>query len=85
MKETEAIEAIKANYPPENYALLREALDLAVNALKKQIPTKPIKKSWTPTRCPSCGESLSEDCNDGYYKDTESMKICDCGQRLDWT
>jgi hypothetical protein len=31
----EAIEAIKANYPPANYTILREALDLAIKLLEK--------------------------------------------------
>lgn len=33
MDYQEAIEVIKKNYPPENYTRLREALDLAVEAL----------------------------------------------------
>ena len=32
----EAIKAIKCNYPPENYTILREALDMAMEALEKQ-------------------------------------------------
>jgi hypothetical protein len=32
----EAIEAIKNNYPPENYSILREALDLAIKLLEKE-------------------------------------------------
>ena len=31
----EAIEAIKCNYPPENYSVLREALDMTIEALKE--------------------------------------------------
>lgn len=33
----EAIEAIKKNYPPENYSILREALDLAIKVLEEKI------------------------------------------------
>ena len=33
----EAIKAIKCNYPPENYTILREALDMAMEALEKQM------------------------------------------------
>lgn len=32
----EAIEAIKNNYPPENYTILREALDLAMKVLQEK-------------------------------------------------
>ena len=38
MTNQEAIETIKANYPPENYAMLREALDIALALLKAQEP-----------------------------------------------
>ena len=35
MTNKEAIKAIKCNYPPENYTRLREALDMATEALEK--------------------------------------------------
>lgn len=35
MTSKEAIEVIKSNYPPENYTLLREALDLAMQLLEQ--------------------------------------------------
>ena len=38
MTNEEAIKAIKCNYPPENYTILREALDMAIEALKKTNP-----------------------------------------------
>ena len=38
MTNEEAINAIKSNYPPENYTILREALDMAIEALKKTNP-----------------------------------------------
>lgn len=34
LTNTEAIEAIRKNYPPENYSILREALDMAIQALE---------------------------------------------------
>lgn len=36
-KYKEAIQAIKSNYPPSNYTMLRDSLDLAIEALEKQI------------------------------------------------
>ena len=36
MEPNEAIEAIKSNYPPENYSILREALDLSMELLDKK-------------------------------------------------
>lgn len=37
MSYQDAIEAIKKNYPPENYTILREALDLAIKVLEEKI------------------------------------------------
>ena len=84
----EAIEAIKCNYPPENYTRLREALDMAIEALEKQIPEIPdyegdgyadgflIYNTW---RCPCCGRYYELDCNDDY------IYCPQCGQRIDWS
>ena len=36
MTNQEAIDTIKANYPPEHYFMLREALDMALQLLKEQ-------------------------------------------------
>lgn len=35
LSNTEAINAIRKNYPPENYSVLREALDMAIEALER--------------------------------------------------
>lgn len=35
MTSKEAIEIIKSNYPPENYTMLREALNLAIRVLEE--------------------------------------------------
>jgi hypothetical protein len=36
MDYKQAIEIIKSNYPPSNYTMLREALDLAIETLKSK-------------------------------------------------
>lgn len=53
---------------------LIEALNMAVEALKKQIPKKaiPCSPNSTWTKCPVCGDT---------YIDEYCGK---CGQRLDW-
>jgi hypothetical protein len=84
MDYKQAIETIKSNFPTENYTTLREALDLAIKAMQKQIPTSPIKGNWSPSLCPTCGAELSEDLGDGYYNNLIFKKICDCGQKLNW-
>lgn len=41
MTNDEAIKAIRANWPPENYSILREALTLAIGALSGE--NQPLK------------------------------------------
>ena len=46
---------------------------------EKKIAEKPIIKSmWSVAKCPCCGADLGE------YVNWESLKFCDCGQRLNW-
>lgn len=59
-KVREAIEIIKSNYPTSGYYMLCEALDIAIEALEKQLPKKVEVKEWSTARCPSCGTELSE-------------------------
>jgi len=66
------------------YYGMSEHIDLAIEALEKQIPKNPIIESWNPALCPSCGEELSESIGDGYYKHWQGLKICECGQKLKW-
>ena len=78
MTYEEAINAIKCNYPPEHYSMLRETLDMAIEALQKQIPKKPmaikIPAKWGghDYRCPVCATRVFE------------QSYCmSCGQAID--
>lgn len=85
MDPAEAIKAIQSNWPfIERNAVLREALILAIKALRKEIPKSPIIESWEPALCPNCRSSLSEHMGDGYYKHDIYKTICECGQKLTW-
>lgn len=86
MTENEAVEAMQFDLKiggEIHSQVLRDAVDVAIQALEKQIPKK-VKNSgeripfeWY---CPTCGEIL---CDDGY-KNTD-IKYCEqCGQVLDW-
>ena len=82
----EAIETIKANMPTSGYEMLREALKMATEALKKDIAVKPdlegdgyadghmVYDTWI---CPTCGRN--------YEMDYQEYERCPhCGQLIDW-
>lgn len=77
----EAILQLELNRPTA-YTELREAIDMAIVALKKQIIKKPIKikKSyWTDYLCPNCKELL------GNTIEVDRSSLCPCcGQALNW-
>lgn len=85
MTNKEAIDTIKANYPDERYTMLREALDMAIEALEKQETFEPVEMiddfypigdplrtiGW---RCGKCGERIA-----GYDN------YCpNCGKSVKW-
>lgn len=71
----EAIETLKANYPDACYGQLREAVDMAISALKKQIPKQPFYMTLTDRKMRMCGEC------DAFVSD-QSSYCWNCGQRL---
>lgn len=89
-KVREATEVIKANYPTSGYYMLRESLDIAIEALEKQLPKKTrengmqdglIRKIKYYT-CPTCGNCLLTE----MMNERQNTSYCwDCGQRLDWS
>ena len=60
MTREEAIEAIKCNWPDSRYTILREALDMAISALRQQEhfreDTKKVESicGWTDLPCCHC-------------------------------
>ena len=71
-------------YSQGNFGQQKEAFNMAINALEKQIPKKPmisyderVKENWC-----SCGV-----CAFGFgWKRTIHYKYCpNCGQKLDWS
>ena len=76
--EAEAIECLKSNKPTTGYMMLQEAVDMAIQALEKQIPKKPYKDNengiYEKEYCPICHRSLFP--NDHH---------CICGQAIDWS
>lgn len=88
MKPEEAISAIKNNMPTNGtYIILTEALEVAIQALEKQVPVNPNGydnggaedyEEWA--ECPKCSESIPE-----YTLENEMECYCiGCGQKLKW-
>ena len=48
MNREEAIEAIKCNWPDSRYAILRDALDMAISALRQQEHFREVTKKVEP-------------------------------------
>lgn len=84
MTNQEAIETIKANYPPENYSMLREALDTALALLEDQ-EAKPMIENERGWNCPACGMKLIGKTASGYPCDLIDLPLnfCPrCGQEV---
>lgn len=91
MTESEAIKELHKIRPrggiiPQKRA---EALDVAIQALEKQIPKKPRKtdsyrgvlKRVYAYVCPTCGNA----CLEKYMNERQNTMFCwNCGQKLDW-
>ena len=75
--ESEAIECLRSNKPTSGYLMLQESIDMAIQALEKQIPKKPTYEGdgYAPDGtfvwddfCPNCGQKIDwsdDDCKNG--------------------
>lgn len=88
--EAEAIECLKSNKPTSGYMMLQESIDMAIQAIEKQIPKKPRKtdsyrgvlKRVYAYVCPTCGNV----CLEKYMNERQNTMFCwNCGQKLDWS
>lgn len=92
MTENEAVEAMQFDLKiggEIHSQVLRDAVDVAIQALEKQIPKKPIMKQCFEDLeeeylcCPTCGEILTDRIpadNKTFY-----FHCMNCGQKLDWS
>lgn len=89
MTESEAVEAIQFDLKiggEIHSQVLRDAIDVAIQALEKQIPKKPTYDGdgyapdgtfvWDEWICPCCGSRYEVEYDDYDY-------CPDCGQKLD--
>lgn len=76
-----AIGEVEWNYPLD-YA---EAFEVAIEALEKQIPKKPIGEGYYYL-CPCCRDDLGVLDDDIFIYELSMPKYCsNCGCVLDWT
>lgn len=88
--EAEAIECLKSNKPTTGYMMLQEAVDIAIQALEKQIPKKPIfnhnlSDTLSLFHC-ECGNTIKVSHDIGIMNNNNAPNYCSkCGCRLDWS
>ena len=77
-------------YSQGNFGQQKEAFQMALQALEKQIPKKPRKtdsyrgvlKRVYAYVCPTCGNA----CLEKYMNERQNTMFCwNCGQKLDWS
>lgn len=102
MTNEEAIKELKERYlgmsaysDREHFQKANQALDMAIEALEKQIPKKPkrVDKNYVfdgnwKKICPCCGITLMEHIttkDESYPVHYNMTKHCKCGQALDWS
>lgn len=93
MTEREAIKRIKEcrntpNFQP--YIYMNEALNMAIKALEKQMPKKPIfnhnlSDTLSVFHC-ECGNTIKVSHDVGIMNNNNAPNYCsECGCRLDWS
>lgn len=93
MTEREAIKRIKEcrntpNFQP--YIYMNEALNMAIKALEKQMPKKPIfnhniNDTLSVFHC-ECGNTIKVSHDIGIMNNNNAPNYCSkCGCRLDWS
>ena len=83
MNEQQALKELREKILPK---MSSPALEIAVQALEKQIPKTVERHKWQLSKCPCCGTELGEWLEDGYHQDYDHLNIClECGQKLSWS
>lgn len=89
MTEQAAIRILKKNYPAPCYLAVRDALDMSISVLEKQIPKKPREYEDKYYGCPVCGNVLLHKWKKYptvLMDKRNGLPFClSCGQKLDWS
>ena len=89
MTEQEAISCVKADkeYLTDMKICDGEEMDMAIKALEKQIPKKPIIHTNDIDRlacCPVCDSNVDWT-YEGFWRKGNPKYCRECGQAIDWT
>ena len=88
MTTEEAIKMLERIQDPEPYEpqitkSAYDALQMGIDALKKQIPMKAIGTHYAHMRCPSCNHRIP---SGGGSSSRRRDNWCNyCGQKIDWS
>ena len=81
----EAIKQLELNRPPA-YTELREAIDMAIAAMEKQIPKKPFKPFGTHSyKCSNCWKFVAHEVDDNFDLANLAEWCPYCGQKINWS
>ena len=85
IKPIDAIDELvkfKDSLDTRSESLLIELVDIAINAIKKQIPMK-MPGTYTDYKCAVCGRRIRSGKGSSSYKSRDNF--CQrCGQAVDW-
>lgn len=88
MTEQEAIIELQQNIDlPFGFTVSDEVSEIAIKALEKQVPKKPIQDEHFQHDyiCSCCGGKIAESVDDNCCLEEEMAGWCPyCGQKLDW-
>lgn len=88
MKPEEAIKLLGMAVPmtavtQQGFERFLQAREMAVDALKKQIPMKAVGTHYAHMRCPSCNHRIP---SGGGSSNRRRDNWCNyCGQKIDWS
>lgn len=88
MTNEEAIKMLERIQDPEPYEpqitkSAYDALQMGIDALKKQIPMKAVGTHYAHMRCPSCNHRIP---SGGGSSSRRRDNWCNyCGQKIDWS
>lgn len=83
MTNKEAIIDICENIQP---IIGGKSLDIAISAIEKQVPKKPLNVEKHYYKCPCCKQDLGISEDDIFVYEMPTPMYCSiCGQALDWS